>query len=201
MTIEFPRKLPVEALKILPWKNGGGVTTEIAAGPPRSDDQDWSWRVSIADVPATGPFSRFPGIDRTIAVIEGDGMDLRFEDGRMVPLEPNQPIDFAGDVAVDGILRTDPIRDFNVMTDRRHFSAVLKIGIGGDDVPCKIAKGGVLLIHVLDGEGSVVWGDGYSTAINQSETVIYDWAAEVSVSISPGSRVAIVALEEATKCT
>lgn len=191
-----PRKLSADALKVVPWKNGGGVTTEIAAGPPRSDDQDWSWRVSIADVPATGPFSLFPGIDRTIAVIQGSGMDLHVEDGRVVPLELNRPVDFDGGLAVDGILRDDPIRDFNVMVDRRHFRAALEIREGFVDVQRQVGEGSVLLVHFLDREGSVTGPDGIAIAIKQNETMIYEGAVSVSVSIGSGARAAIVVLEQ-----
>ena len=47
-----------------PWRNGGGVTRELASSPEGVDDFDW--RVSIAEVTASGDFSRFPGVDRTI---------------------------------------------------------------------------------------------------------------------------------------
>ena len=81
----------------MPWKNGAGRTTEIAVGDPKTASQEWSWRVSIADVDKDGPFSIFPGIDRSIVVIEGSGLDLQFDEGRIVPLEPNHPLDFDGD--------------------------------------------------------------------------------------------------------
>lgn len=198
MTIDSCRKLEADALRVVPWKNGGGVTTEIAAGPPLSDDQDWSWRVSIADVPATGPFSLFPGIDRVIAVVQGGGMDLRFEDGRMVALELDQPVAFDGSVAVDGILREDPIRDFNVMADRRHFHAGLEIVKGARDVSRRIGAGAVLLIHFLDGEGSVEAGEGGVTSLMQSETLICEGETDASVSVAPGARAAIAVLEKNT---
>ncbi len=38
----------------MPWKNGGGVTTEICVSPPSGA---FDWRVSIATVNADGPFS------------------------------------------------------------------------------------------------------------------------------------------------
>ncbi|MEC4600651.1 HutD family protein, partial [Burkholderia vietnamiensis] len=47
------------ALVASPWKNGGGVTREIAAYPPGAALDAFAWRVSVADVGAGGPFSRF----------------------------------------------------------------------------------------------------------------------------------------------
>ena len=61
----------------MPWKNGGGTTTEIwkAASPAG----EMLWRLSIADVASDGPFSEFPGIDRWIMVIAGKGMELTID--------------------------------------------------------------------------------------------------------------------------
>lgn len=50
-----------EQLVASPWKNGGGVTREIAAQPPGASLDGFAWRVSVADVAQPGPFSRFPG--------------------------------------------------------------------------------------------------------------------------------------------
>ena len=40
-----------------PWKNGGGVTREVAAFPSHARLNYFVWRVSIADVAQAGPFS------------------------------------------------------------------------------------------------------------------------------------------------
>ena len=43
----------------VPWKNGGGVTREVAAHPAGASLEDFDWRVSTAEVRAAGPFSGF----------------------------------------------------------------------------------------------------------------------------------------------
>jgi environmental stress-induced protein Ves len=55
----------------VPWKNGGGLTREVAVYPPTSDLGSFDWRVSMAEVRGAGPFSLFPGVDRRLAVLEG----------------------------------------------------------------------------------------------------------------------------------
>ena len=60
----------------MPWKNGGGHTTEIAAEPPGAGMASFAWRVSVADIAHDGPFSAFPGVDRTLVLLAGDGMRL-----------------------------------------------------------------------------------------------------------------------------
>jgi acyl-CoA thioester hydrolase len=101
----------------MPWKNGGGVTHELvrlgdgAAG--------FAVRLSIAEVAADGPFSRFPRVDRVITLLDGAGMRLTRSDGLVVTLDtPHRPFAFLGEDAWDCALVAGASRDFNVMVDR-----------------------------------------------------------------------------------
>ena len=102
----------------MPWKNGGGVTTEIAVAPPLASVADFDWRISMATVASDGPFSRFEGIDRTLTVLSGEGLELAVE-GPPVRLTPaSKPYPFPGDAPVSARLIAGPVTDFNVMTRR-----------------------------------------------------------------------------------
>lgn len=110
-----------EDLIRVPWKNGGGTTAEVAAFPEGSTFDTFGWRISMADVASDGPFSRFQGIDRTLIVVEGDGIELDVE-GIVYPLDRTSPkLSFAGDDITTGQLLAGPIRDLNVMTRRGQF--------------------------------------------------------------------------------
>jgi len=105
--------------KVMPWKNGGGTTTEIAISPEGASLSDFDWRISMAHVGQDGPFSAFPGIDRTLCVLTGNGIRLAFGDGEAVMLErASGPHFFAADRAVDGQLVDGAIDDLNVMSRR-----------------------------------------------------------------------------------
>ena len=105
----------------VPWKNGGGTTAEIAAFPDGADFETFGWRVSMADVEADGAFSRFPGVDRTLVVVEGGGIELDVE-GSSTLLDRSAPkLSFPGDAPTTGRLLAGPIRDLNVMTRRGRF--------------------------------------------------------------------------------
>lgn len=107
---------------VMPWKNGGGVTTEIAISPPDASLDDFGWRISMAQVASDGAFSRFPGIDRTLAVLAGAGITLAFADGKSVVLTSDgPPYAFDGACAVEGRLLAGPITDLNVMTRGKHW--------------------------------------------------------------------------------
>lgn len=103
----------------MPWKNGGGVTTEIAVHPEGAGVGDFAWRVSMARVEADGPFSSFPGVDRSLAILEGDGMRLEIDGCEPVVLTvESPPFLFAADAATSAQLVDGPIVDLNVMTRR-----------------------------------------------------------------------------------
>ena len=114
-----------------PWKNGGGVTREVAVFPPGAGMDAFAWRVSLADVTADGPFSAFPGVDRVLTVIEGSGLVLDL-DGRLLALGANAPpIAFAGETPVEARLTQGPIRDLNVMVRRGPWRAEVSWFAGG----------------------------------------------------------------------
>jgi uncharacterized protein len=113
--------------RITPWKNGGGSTTEIAAEPSGASLDTFDWRISMAHVATDGPFSTFPGIDRTLAVVKGSGLVLTIAGGTPVTLAyGSDPISFAGDSPTSARLIGGEIVDLNVMTRRRRFSHELR---------------------------------------------------------------------------
>jgi hypothetical protein len=105
-----------------PWRNGAGVTRTVATGS--------GWRVSIADVASSGPFSSFPGLDRVIVLCDGQAMKLVI-DGERHDLVRYQPFAFAGEAVTSGELES-PTRDLNVMTERARCRAEITVGRPGD---------------------------------------------------------------------
>ena len=104
------------------WKNDGGWTTEIAR---RDDDAGgFLWRVSIAEIERDGPFSAFPGIERDLLLLEGNGIELDVGDGPSLQLVRRfQRVHFTGEEAVYCRLLAGPTRDFNVMARRDAIAA------------------------------------------------------------------------------
>jgi len=103
----------------VPWKNGGGVTRDVAVFPPGTGLDDFAWRLSIADVHVASPFSHFAGIDRSLSVLTGS-LELAIEgDGVPVLLVPETGAHaFPGDVPVSGRPIDGMVRDLNLMVRR-----------------------------------------------------------------------------------
>ncbi|MET0656319.1 MAG: HutD family protein [Pseudoxanthomonas sp.] len=104
------------------WKNDSGWTREIVRFP---ETGDWEWRLSIAEIEKDGPFSLFPGVERELVLIHGNGLRLRFEDEMQEVQPPHGRIRFAGERAAYGELLDGPTHDFNLMWRRNVVAAEL----------------------------------------------------------------------------
>jgi environmental stress-induced protein Ves len=132
------RILRAENYRRMKWKNGGGETAEIAVSPEGAGLDGFDWRVSMATIEASGPFSLFPGVDRTLSVFEGEGIVLDVDGQTPVTLTAaSAPYSFRADAATNAELIAGPITDLNVMTRRgrwRHQVSVRTLD-GSRDVP------------------------------------------------------------------
>lgn len=117
--------LTTQDYRSMPWKNGQGVTLEVARSHGEGLD-DFDWRVSIADVKAAGPFSHFLNRQRIIGVLEGEGMVLHVDDQNPVTLRQKAFFAFKGESNVHAELVKDAIRDFNLIYNPEKYSARLQ---------------------------------------------------------------------------
>ncbi|MFF8292163.1 HutD family protein [Streptomyces sp. NPDC016309] len=136
----------------VPWKNGGGVTREVAALPENAGTEGFTWRVSLADVAADGSFSTFPGTDRILTVVAGAGMDLD-AGGRPLRAERYRPVPFPGDVPTGGRLLAGPVVNLNVMHRRGAVAAAVAVVRGA--LPVAVPPDTTVLVVALDGPAEV----------------------------------------------
>lgn len=121
------RLIDLAIIPCMPWKNGGGETRELAIAPAGAPLDAFEWRISSARVEAGGGFSCFPGIDRSLAIIGGEGLGLVAGNGPAFILAgDSQPWRFAGEDAVHAEPLNGPVTDFNVMTRRDSWRHVLE---------------------------------------------------------------------------
>jgi hypothetical protein len=128
------------------WRNGMGISWDIAADPPETED--FGWRFATALIERDVPFSIYPQVDRIFTLIEGDGLDLDFEGGRILAVErPFVPHPFACDVAAFCRLRRGPCRALNLLMARGRWLAAVDILSSG----AEIAHDGPILLFALEG--------------------------------------------------
>ncbi len=146
----------------MPWRNGGGTTTELLVEPGASGreglggregaNERFLYRLSIADVACDGPFSRFEGYDRHIMLLSGRGMTLDAgPHGRVDLTTPLEPRSFSGDWDVNGVLVGGAVRDFNLIVDRSRARASLSVRRIVNAERVVVAPGSTCIVHVLEG--------------------------------------------------
>ncbi len=117
--------LPIHQTRRERWRNGNGWTREILR-VPQADDGDFHWRISIADISEDSLFSLFPGCDRAMALLAGEGVELSFADGRQEQLlPPHGRLAFSGDEVVTSRLINGSVQDFNAIYKRDRYHGTL----------------------------------------------------------------------------
>ena len=140
------------------WKNGAGWTSEILRVP---DTDDWDWRLSIAEIETDAPFSAFPGVERELVLLSGNGLRLRFDDGASHELlPPHDKLRFAGERNAFGELVDGPTRDFNLMWRRDAVDARLLHRPLVGTVVLFVDPGETWIVHMLAGQARFVDGSG-----------------------------------------
>lgn len=163
-------------LRPAPWRNGGGVTRQVASGKLAGDrtldtvaGDDWDWRISIAEVASDGDFSAFPGMDRILTVIEGEGLVIAI-DGIESRLARYTPLPFDGGSSTSATLPAGPIRDLNLMTRTGTVDGMVSVVelSGEQDVHLAGGRFGIL----LQGRARLVAADGRERELEHYDTVV-----------------------------
>ncbi|PTE12469.1 HutD/Ves family protein [Mesorhizobium helmanticense] len=164
------RILRAAEYRVMPWKNGGGTTTEIAVSPDGAGLDDFDWRVSMARVESGGPFSGFAGVDRTLAVLEGEGIVLDI--AGQAPKEltsTSAPLSFPADVPTQASLIAGPITDLNVMSRRGRMTHKVERLVISAPLDIRAEAAATL---VLCGDGTVTLGLAGTVKLEPRDTLI-----------------------------
>ncbi len=156
-----------------PWKNGGGVTIDIAdAHRPGATPGSWSgmlWRLGRTQIVTPGPFSDLSGYDRILTVIGGSGLVLEIEGGAALDVRvPFRPVRFRGEDRITSRLEAGPVAVLNLIADRTHDIDVAILS--GEDTRSLDAEIGIVCAL----GGSAVAVDGVEYALVEDEALRVD---------------------------
>jgi environmental stress-induced protein Ves len=132
---------------LLPWKNGLGHTIELAINKG-GNLNNFDWRLSIASVIFDGEFSNFSGYQRNLVLIEGDGLTLDHQNGKIDEL--NRVLDIAkfdGGCKTFGSLSNGSIKDFNIITKIGAVTPTVTCYPDQQKVAVKLAKNCLLFAY------------------------------------------------------
>jgi hypothetical protein len=184
------RKIDGSQHQTMPWKNGAGTTTEIAIDPADADlGSRFRWRLSIASVQRSGPFSAFPGYERTIMLIEGRGMDLAVGSGPPRRLDrPFEPFVFSGDAPAECRLIEGSVRDLNLMVDRSLLRSWTQVWHAESVTRSIDLASAAHIIHCFDGAVELaVAPAGWSCVLRANETAVFqqDESSRADLRVTP----------------
>ena len=171
------RLIPANEYRRERWRNGLGWTREIAIGFA-DEASNYDWRLSIAEVDSDCAFSAFPGCDRVLMLLSGNGMELQFDDGECKMVAPPHGVAaFPGERGVQCRLLDGPTTDFNAIVRRdRCTMQVYHRPLVGSMV--FFAEARVLwAIHLIGGRASIKSADDSAT-LNAGDTALLDAGAE-----------------------
>ncbi|MFT5665371.1 MAG: environmental stress-induced protein Ves [Gammaproteobacteria bacterium] len=136
------------------WKNGKGITEELVFGGSKVDNFDW--RLSMAPVISSGDFSDFKHYDRTLILINGNGLTLDHDCGQRDVLDQRFDMaHFDGGWRTSAKLHHGDILDFNVMT--RQSKCRSKVTVLGEDKNQQLSvKADLLLIYSVESDITVL---------------------------------------------
>lgn len=132
--------IPQNLFKNIPWKNGKGVTLELALNDGGTLNQ-FDWRLSIAKVDNDGEFSDFNGYTRNLVLIDGKGVLLNHNESQIDRLD--NILDFStfdGSNKTHATLIAGPITDLNLMTRTRDFAGSVETFSGSHKITLKYSQ-------------------------------------------------------------
>ncbi|WP_324132268.1 HutD family protein [Bosea sp. (in: a-proteobacteria)] len=178
--------LPPESFRSKPWKNGGGITLDIAdATAPGADPSGWEgmvWRLGRTAIVQPGPFSDLTGYERLQAVIVGSGLVLEGSSGAIDLRRPFVPVRYDGGLPLVSRLENGPVEVVNLIVDRALCSADLVVPMPGEAVPLAPA------IHILYAPGEAVTArcGGEEIAVPGGHALRIDAEGEIALTVAAG---------------
>nr|QDP24291.1 HutD family protein [Bradyrhizobium cosmicum] len=169
-----------------PWKNGGGIFTDIAdahrEGSPARDWDSLLWRFASTPIVAPGPFSYMPGIDRLQMVVGGRGLVLKSPTQEFDEREPFTTVRFTGEMEIVTALEAGPVEVVNLMARRGAAEIELAALTQPGDLPL---PAGTHLAYAARGDCRIRLGD-EDFAISHENTLKIDLAEASKLALVSG---------------
>lgn len=121
------KNLSRENYLVTPWKNGQGITSQIAISPSSAtlSELNFDWRISSAKIASSNEFSQFPGFQRILTVIKGQGLKLN-----QYILKPFEFYQFDGNKKIHCEMIGGEVEDLGVIYNSQKVKAEMKLVTG-----------------------------------------------------------------------
>nr|WP_246264581.1 HutD family protein [Aromatoleum toluvorans] len=172
-----------------PWRNGRGTTRVIASGSFSQNPDQWDYRLSLADISESGPFSTFKGIERSSLLLEGRSILLTDGEERQLRAGPLEIIQYDGEWPLSAVIGSNPARFLNLMIRRGFAAGTLKVLDGVSAIP---AADLVMLLSLQDGCEVRTDDSSAPRKLNRYEGILLRGVASAVTPANPGASRATV---------
>lgn len=140
----------------MPWKNGGGITHEMYIFPEDAtlENGNFLWRLSSANVAESGPFSSFPGYDRVLFLLSGNGMDITVNGETVSLRSPYDSLRFRGEYEASCTLPAGAATDFNIFCRRETLTCEYRQLFSKKELERLFLPGDTTILLCLQGQAS-----------------------------------------------
>jgi environmental stress-induced protein Ves len=192
--------IPSTKYKSTPWKNGGGITEEIAIYPPNAKfpDDEFLWRLSSASFGTGGPFSLFPKHQRYLLLVDGNPIRLKMgSEDREHLLRQGDVITFPGHLQI--ISQVDgPVRDLNFMFNQNAGiqASLQKVGLNsGEEIKLSDDTSTVHFVYVI--RGSIIAGISpkVQAAATRGDTIRIEGSSSITFKAKENSSVCVLGVK------
>jgi environmental stress-induced protein Ves len=172
-------KQPLAALTRVPWHNGHGMTTDLVIEPSNAGWADCRWRVGVAEIAASCPFSHLPGLDRLLVPL-GPGLSLSVGGAPQRPVGAFEVFAFSGGEEtlchLDTAPGAAPLLAFNLMLRTGRAKGTVQCHAG----PVRLAAPGpgALVLLAARGGFTMVGNDDRPIRLDAGEAIVHREADE-----------------------
>jgi hypothetical protein len=178
-----------------PWNNGGGTTQDVWLRPGTASQGGFDIRLSLASIDTDGPFSSFPGIDRTITQVAGAPFVLDFGDTVEHRMEMLRPLSFDSVQTPSSRLIEGAASAFNVMTRQGKWTHRVSIVHGGDPLDMTVPRNGIAVLHAVFGNWQVDAGE--RVVVDRLDSVVVQHAQTMHLDAPSGASAVLAILQAA----
>ncbi|HUX74747.1 MAG TPA: HutD family protein [Steroidobacteraceae bacterium] len=164
------------AFTTVPWKNGGGVTHEALRVPVGAVHHQF--RISVAEIDASGPFSDFAGYRRHVVLLQGAGLRLRFSNGARAALQRvGDLVEFDGSLQTECDLIDGACVDLNLLTSKAIEPVEARVERLASPLELAADPAATFAVFCICGSACVAQGAGDAAALDRWDLAVFDGAA------------------------
>ena len=194
------RRTPVD-YRVMPWKNGGGITHEMFIYPENADmgDDGFLWRLSSANITEDGPFSSFPDYDRVLFLLSGKGANITVDGADVRLASQFDSLRFSGATPAYSRLIDGPVTDLNLFYRRDALSCEYRQLFPRREMERLFLPGNTTIMVCLQGEATV--GIGGEQPLREMELLVvleHTWGQPLVVQYERESRLLFMTLSRRT---